>query len=247
MSSNERIGNEALTKLQTFLSRRALLHASAKVAAGLGLAAWGSQTRRSSTRAAQDAICGGEEIKITYGFWDDAQRPAVEQQIAAFKELHPNITIEPQVVPWDDYWTKLQTGVAGGSTYDVFWMNADGLPVYASQGALVSIQEMVDDGSIDGDAYPESLRSLYTFEDTVYGIPRDFDTIALFYNKDLFDKAGVEYPTADWTWDDLRAAAEKLTTEDGSQLGYVSSLGGQQNYYNLIKQNEGEILNAEQT
>jgi multiple sugar transport system substrate-binding protein len=106
---------------------------------------------------------------------------------------------------------------------------------------------MVDDGSIDVDAYPESLRSLYTFEDTVYGIPRDFDTIALFYNKDLFDKAGVEYPTADWTWDDLRAAAEKLTTEDGSQWGYASSLGGQQNYFNLIKQNEGEILNAEQT
>jgi multiple sugar transport system substrate-binding protein len=245
MASNERIGNVVLTKLKTFLSRRALLRASARGAAGLGLAAAAGQSRRA--RAAQEAICGGEEITITYGFWDDAQRPAVEQQIAAFKELHPNITIEPQVVPWDDYWTKLQTGVAGGSTYDVFWMNADGLPVYASQGALLSIQEMVDDGSIDVEAYPESLRSLYTFEDTVYGIPRDFDTIALFYNKDLFDTAGVEYPTADWTWDDLRAAAEKLTTEDGSQWGYVSSLGGQQNYYNLIKQNGGEILNAEQT
>jgi multiple sugar transport system substrate-binding protein len=247
MSSNESMGNEALTKLKTFLSRRALLRASAKGTAGLGLAAWGSQTRRGSARAAQEAICDGEEITITYGFWDDVQRPAVEQQIAAFKELHPNITVEPQVVPWDDYWTKLQTGVAGGSTYDVFWMNADGLPVYASQGALVSIQGLVDDGSIDADAYPESLRNIYTFEDTVYGIPRDFDTIALFYNKDLFDAGGVEYPTANWTWDDLRSAAEKLTTEDGSQWGYASSLGGQQNYFNLIKQNGGEILNAEQT
>ena len=245
MSSNERMGNEALTKLQTFLSRRALLRTGAGAAAGLGLAARGVQPRRS--RAAQEAICGGEEITITYGFWDDAQRPAVEQQIAAFKELHPNITIEPQVVPWDDYWTKLQTGVAGGSTNDVFWMNADGLPVYASQGAIVPIQEMVDDGSIDVNAYPESLRSLYTFEDTVYGIPRDFDTIALFYNKDLFDQAGVEFPTADWTWDDLRAAAEQLTSDDGSQWGYASSIGGQQNYYNLIKQNGGEILNADQT
>ena len=83
------------------------------------------------------------------------QRPAVEQRIAGFEEPRPNITIEPQVVPSDDYWTKLQTGVAGGSTYDVFWMNADGLPVYASQGALVSIQEIVDDGSINVDAYPD--------------------------------------------------------------------------------------------
>src|SRR5829696_4352097 len=247
MRNHRRMGGGALATLKTLMNRRTLLRGSAAGAVGLGLAGLSGQSAVERVHAAQDAICGGEEIKITYGFWDDAQRPAVEQQIAAFKELHPNITVEPQVVPWDDYWTKLQTGVAGGSTYDVFWMNADGLPVYASQGALVSIQEMVDDGSIDVDAYPQSLRSLYTFEDTVYGIPRDFDTIALFYNKDLFDAGEVEYPTADWTWDDLRSAAEKLTTADGSQWGYVSSLGGQQNYFNLIKQNGGEILNAEQT
>ena len=239
------LGNGAFAKLQQYVNRRTLLRAGAGGAASLGLAALGGQSR--DARAAQEAICGGEEITLTYGFWDDAQRPAVEQQIAAFKALHPNITIEPQVVPWDDYWTKLQTGVAGGSTYDVFWMNADDLPVYAAQGAIVPIQDMVDDGSIDVDAYPESLRSIYTFDGKVFGIPRDFDTIALFYNKDLFDKAGVEYPTGDWTWDDLRAAAEKLTPGDGSQWGYASSLGGQQNYYNLIKQNKGEILNADQT
>jgi len=247
MRNHRRMGSEALAMLNTLMNRRGLLRGGAAGAAGLGLAALGGQANVDRVQAAQDAVCGGEEIKLTYGFWDDAQRPAVEQQIAAFKELHPNITIEPQVVPWDDYWTKLQTGVAGGSTNDVFWMNADGLPVYASQGAIVPIQEMVDDGSVDVDAYPESLRSLYTFEDKVYGIPRDFDTIALFYNKDLFDAGGVEYPTGDWTWDDLRAAAEKLTSADGSQWGYASPLGGQQNYFNLIKQNGGEILNADQT
>jgi multiple sugar transport system substrate-binding protein len=250
MSSNERIGNEALTKLKTFLSRRALLGASVKGAAGLGLAAAAGQSRRERALAAQDAVCGGEETTITYGFWEAAQRPGVEQQIAAFKELHPNITIEPQVVPWSDYWTKLQTGVAGGSTYDVFWMNARNLPVYASQGALVPIQPLIDDGSIDADAYPEPLRRIYTFDGTVYGIPRDFDTIALFYNKDLFDKAGVEYPTGDWTWDDLRAAAEKLTIKEGdtaTQWGFGSTTSDQANYFNLIKQNGGEILNEDMT
>src|SRR5215213_1049974 len=250
MSSNERIGNEALTKLNTFLSRRALLGASVKGAACLGLAAAAGQSRRDRALAAQDAICGGEETTITYGFWEAAQRPGVEQQIAAFKELHPNIIIEPQVVPWSDYWTKLQTGVAGGSTYDVFWMNARNLPVYASQGALVPIQPLIDDGSIDADAYPEALRRIYTFEGTVYGIPRDFDTIALFYNKDLFDKAGVDYPTGDWTWDDLRAAAEKLTIKEGdtaTQWGFGSTTSDQENYFNLIKQNGGEILNEDMT
>jgi multiple sugar transport system substrate-binding protein len=250
MTRHQLLGTDALTKLKTFVSRRTLLRSSARGAAGLGLAALSGQTRLDRVSAAQDAVCGGEEITITYGFWDAAQQPAIEAQIAAFQELHPNITVEPQVVPWADYWTKLQTSVAGGSTYDVFWINADNLPVYASQGALVPLQPIIDDGSVEMDAYPESLRSIYTFDDTVYGIPRDFDTIALFYNKDLFDAGGVEYPTGDWTWDDLRAAAEALTIKEGetaSQWGYASSLGGQQNFYNLVWQNEGEILNAEQT
>lgn len=250
MTRPRTLGNDAFAKLQQYVTRRSLLRAGAGGAAGLGLAALGSQSRPARARAAQDAVCDGAEVTISYGIWDAAQRPGVEAQIAAFNAIHANITIEPQIVPWDDYWTKLQTGVAGGSTYDVFWMNADGLPTYASQGALVPIQDMIDDGSIDAESYPESLRSIYTFEDTAYGIPRDFDTIALFYNKDHFDTAGVEHPTADWTWGDLRAAAEALTIKDGdtaSQWGYASSLGGQQNFYNLIWQNEGRILNDDQT
>jgi multiple sugar transport system substrate-binding protein len=101
------MGNGALATLKTLMNRRTLLRGSAAGVAGLGLATLGRPSGVDRVQAAQNAVCGGEEIKITYGFWDDAQRPAVEQQIAAFKELHPNITVEPQVVPWDDYWTKL--------------------------------------------------------------------------------------------------------------------------------------------
>ncbi len=250
MTRPRTMGNDAFAKLQQYVTRRSLLRAGAGGAAGLGLAALGDQSRPVRARAAQDAVCDGAEATLSYGFWDAAQRPGVEAQIAAFTALHPNITIEPQIVPWNDYWTKLQTGVAGGSTYDVFWINANNLPVYASQGALVPIQDLVDDGSIDAESYPESLRSIYTHDGQAFGIPRDFDTIALYYNKDHFDAAEAEYPTADWTWDDLRAAAEKLTIKDGdntTQWGYAAGMNGQQNWYNLIWQNEGEILNEDQT
>jgi multiple sugar transport system substrate-binding protein len=250
MTRPQILGDDALAKLETFVSRRTLLRSSARGAAGLGLAALGGAASRRYARAAQEAVCGGENVTITYGFWDAAQRPAVDAQIAAFKTLHPNITVEPQIVPWDDFWTKIQTGVAGGSTFDTFWMTARNLPVYAAQGALAPVQPLVDDGSIELEMYPETLRSMYSFEDTVYGIPRDFDTIALFYNKDLFDAAGVEYPTGDWTWDDMRAAAEQLTVKEGdsaSQWGYGSALDDHGGYFNLVKQNEGQILNADQT
>lgn len=250
MTRSFKLGEEAFTKLQRYATRRTLLRGAAAGAAGIGLTALGGGTGQPAARAAQDAVCEGAEARISYGIWDAAQKPGVDAQVAAFQALHPNITVEVQIVPWDDYWTKLQTGVAGGSTYDVFWINADNLPVYASQGSIVPIQDLIDDGSIDAEAYPESLRAIYTFDGKAFGIPRDFDTIGLFFNKDHFDKAGLEYPTAEWTWDDLRAAAEKLTIKDGdntTQWGFAAGLDGQQNWYNLIWQNEGQIMNEEMT
>ena len=106
---------------------------------------------------------------------------------------------------------------------------------------------MVDDGSIDVDAYPESLRSIYTFEGRSSASRATSTPSPSSTTRTSSTRPESSTRPADWTWDDLRAAAEKLTTEDGSQWGYASSLGGQQNYFNLIKQNEGEILNADQT
>lgn len=107
------LGTEAFAKMQQYVTRRALLRAGVGGAAGLGLAGLSGQMRRQPARAAQDAVCDGAEVTISYGLWDAAQLPGVEAQIAAFNALHPNITIEPQIVPWSDYWTKLQTSVAG--------------------------------------------------------------------------------------------------------------------------------------
>jgi multiple sugar transport system substrate-binding protein len=193
---------------------------------------------------AQDTGYNGEDVTLTYGMWDAAQRQGVDQQISKFNEQFPNIKVEPQVVPFDDYWTKLQTGVAGGQTNDVFWMNATNFPVFASQGALLPIDPIIGEGGADPGVYPDALVATYTYEDTIYGIPRDFDTIALFYNMRLFDDAGVEYPTDSWTWDDLRQAAEQLTS-DGGPWGFGALISDQQNYFNFIKQNEGNILSED--
>src|SRR5690606_24615283 len=125
----------------------------------------------------------GEDVTITYGYWDTAQSDAINAQIEAFKAHFPNITIEPQIVPWADYWTQLQTGVAGGETFDVFWTNTASLPVYASANALLPITSIVGDGGIDPALLPPALVASYAWDGVQYGLPRDFDTIALFYNK----------------------------------------------------------------
>ena len=250
MSERGRNPDEAAGILERRLDRRALLRAGAAGAAGLGMAGVLGGRGVGRARAAQSAGCSGDDVTLTYAFWNAEQRPAIEAQIEAFREEYPNISVEPQVVPFAEYFTKLQTGIAGGASYDVFWMNGPNFPVYASQGALVDLQPITGSGGVDLAAYPKSLVDLYTFEGKVYGLSRDFDTIGLYYNKDLFDAAEVAYPTAEWTWQDLRAAAEKLTVKDGdttTQWGYGSTLSDQQNLFNFIPQNGGRFFNDEKT
>jgi len=184
-----------------------------------------------------------EDVTITYAIWDNNQLPAHEQIMEAFMEANPGIKVDIQVLTWGNYWEKLQPAVAGCAAYDVFWMNGPNFPVYASRGVLMNLQELVDAGDVDLSVYPESLVHLYSYEGNLYGIPKDFDTIGLYYNVDMFDDAGVEYPTADWTWDELKAAAEKLT-RDGN-WGIAATLEDQSNYWNLIYQNGGQVINED--
>ena len=189
----------------------------------------------------------GGPASITYGFWDTAQEAAVTEQLAAFSELYPDITVEPQIVPWADYWTKLQTGVAGGEIFDVFWINSASLPVYASKDTLLPIDPLIQSGAINPANFPTPLVEMYGWDGAQYGIPRDFDTIALFYNKDLFDAAGVAYPDDTWDWDTFRSTAEQLTDDSKGIWGAGMQTSWQENYYNFIFQNEGKLLNDDRT
>ncbi len=223
-------------------SRRSIL-AAAGGASALALAG----LPRIGAARAQATPDASIEASITYGFWDASQQAAVEAQIKAFNVHFPNISVEPQIVPWDSYWTKLQTSVAGGEAFDVFWLNSASCPVYASKNALVPIDDLIGAGGIDTSVFPAPLVEMYSYKDVQYGLPRDFDTIALFYNKDLFDAAGVDYPTDAWTWDDFRANAEKLTNKDKGIWGAGMQTSWQENYYNFIWQNEGRLLNDDRT
>ncbi|MCA9859618.1 MAG: sugar ABC transporter substrate-binding protein, partial [Thermomicrobiales bacterium] len=235
------------TKVDTQFTRRKLLGAAGAVSA---LALAGALPRVALGQAspvAEVAPYDGEEVTITYGFWDTAQEAAINAQLEAFKAHFPNITVEPQIVPWADYWTKLQTGIAGGETFDVFWINSASLPVYASAGALLPIDSIVGEGGVDIANFAAPLVEMYQWDGLQYGIPRDFDTIALFYNKDIFDAAGVAYPDDTWTWETFRATGEQLTDSGAGIWGAGLQTSWQENYYNFIYQNGGRLLNDDLT
>jgi multiple sugar transport system substrate-binding protein len=229
-------------------------------AAGLAVGALGAQplagTAQDATPAATPVASpvvpavtpyNGEEVTLSYGFWDTAQEPAIDEQIAAFNARFPNITIEKQIVPWANYWTQLQTAVSGGAPFDVFWMNSSNFPPYASSSALLPINQILGGDGVAVDRLPAVLVAPYAFGGVQYGVPRDFDAIAIYYNKTLFDDAGVAYPTAEWTWDDFRSAAEQLTKKDAGIWGVGLQTSFQETWINFVYQNNGDLLNESLT
>lgn len=186
-----------------------------------------------------------EKVTISYAVWDTNQA-ALIQQLADSFEAETGIHVDIQVNGWSDYWTALEAAATGGSLPDTFWMHSNNIYYYASNNQLLDLTSYIDSSeSIDLANYPEGLDKIYNLDGKQYAIPKDYDTIGLWYNKTMFDAAGVAYPNDTWTWDDMKAAAKKLTKADGSQYGVLAPLHNQEGFYNFVYQNDGTIVTAD--
>jgi len=188
---------------------------------------------------------GDEHKTITYAFWDKNQEPGMRAMADAFMAENPDITVELQVSNWGDYWTKLEAATLGGNMPDVFWMHVTRFHKYADAGKLMPIGDRVAaDPEVDFANYPEGITALYSMNGKNYGIPKDFDTIALVYNKNIFDAAGIAYPDSTWDWNKLVETAQLLTDAEQGIYGYAAHVDRQEVYYDFILQNNGSIIDG---
>ena len=157
------------------------------------------------------------ELQLMGWASSDAENSRLQEMIDNFNATNSDVQANLLLVP--DYDTKLQTSMAGGAPPDVFYIDSFKLPDFVAANAIAPIGDKLE--NID-DFYP-NLRQAFTLDGTFYCPPKDFSTLALEYNKDMFDAAGLDYPTADWTWDDLQSAAEALTDSDNGVYGMVLS------------------------
>ncbi|MFV0343072.1 MAG: ABC transporter substrate-binding protein [Anaerocolumna sp.] len=182
-----------------------------------------------------------EPVNLTLGIWDVNQKTGMEKMMEDFTSKNPNIKVEVQVTPWDEYWTKMEAAATGGVLPDVFWMHTNEFAKYAGNGMLMPLDNIIT--KEEQANYSEGLVSLATYSDgTLYGVPKDFDTIALMYNKELFDAAGVSYPDDTWTWDTLLDAAKKITNPETKTYGFLAPLEDQVGYLPWIYQAGGTVL-----
>lgn len=189
----------------------------------------------------------GEKVVIKYGIWDSVQKPVFRELADQFEKANPNIKVEIEQTPYSQYWTKLQASATGGVAPDVVWMNGPNIMKYIKYGMLLPLDSMMKNDSIDINNYVKGIGELYKFKGVQYGIPKDVDSIALWYNKELFDKAGVKYPTNDWTWNQMKLAAITIQKKLPGVKGVALQLNeNQSSYYNMIPQNGGFVISPDQ-
>lgn len=185
---------------------------------------------------------GDEPVTITYANFisNGGNEENLQTIVDAFEAENPNITVEVTTAPYSDYFTQLQTDLAAGTEADVFDVDAGSFPNIQASGALAPLTD------VDAAAYRTSVLETYAVDGAQYGLPTSFSDVVLFYNKDLFDAAGVEYPTSEWTWDDEMAAAEQLTDQAAGIWGDYQPISYYE-YYKTVQQAGGDFLNADNT
>jgi multiple sugar transport system substrate-binding protein len=117
------------------------------------------------------------------------------------------------------------------------------VPRYAAEGVLENLDPYIEAAGYDLSDYWPALLESASYDGSIYGFPRDIGLEVLYYNKDIFDEVGLDYPTDEWTWDDLLAAAEQLTVVESSGQVTRYALGMEGGKYLLwVNQNRGSVL-----
>jgi multiple sugar transport system substrate-binding protein len=214
----------------------------------LSLAACGGGDSGDSNDAADVEVSIGGPYTATelqVNIWDNNQLAGLQQIADEWTETS-GVKVNINVVDWDNYWTLLEAGASGGEMPDVFWMHSNTAQLYMENDQLLNLDAFIEaDSAIDMSNYYEGVTNLYNSNGSQYAIPKDHDTIALLYNKALFDKYGVDYPTDEWTWEDLYEAAKKITEAgkaDGVYGMAMNTSNNQDGWYNLIYDYGAQVI-----
>lgn len=159
-----------------------------------------------------------EQVNLTWQMWGDEKDAALWQSLADLVTAeYPNITVTPQISGWTDYWTRLPVLASSGQIADLVAMQSMRMPSFYS--ILEPLDAHFASDNFDVSAFETSIIAGLGHDGTQYALPYDVGPWMVYYNRDRFAEAGVAEPALDWTFDDFKAAAQKLT--EGENYGYA--------------------------
>jgi multiple sugar transport system substrate-binding protein len=172
-----------------------------------------------------------------------------------FEAKHPNIKITTETAAYGPFFQKLDTEIAAGNAPDIWLSDGVLVPKYAENGATKDLTSFINKDLKKNDYY--AIDNNKDANGKYWGVPEGIQDAVIYYNKDMFDKAGVKYPDGNWTWDDLLKTAEQLTvdakgkkpTDSGFNSKNVKQYGltwasHSEGWFPLLKSYGGGMLDA---
>lgn len=184
---------------------------------------------------------------IRFAFWGQPSEVEVQEKIVeAFEEQNNDIHVQlDHVSSAEDFETSILTQNAGGNPPDVFYAGEVQVQPYAERGLLLDLKSFAEE-DLDLDNYFEPVLRAVGYEDgNLWAFPKDATPIMMYYNKDMFDEAGIDYPEPGWTWEEFEQAAKELTIvgDNGrtEQYGWAGDISWM-SMYPFIYKNGGEVM-----
>lgn len=183
-----------------------------------------------------------EPVTIKYCNFNSSggNEETLQKMVEAFQKDYPNIKVEVETIGYNDYFTQMQTRVAGGTAPDCYELNIENFAAYANKGLLAEITDA------DVDTLNETALNAFKVNGKQYGLPASFSNVILIYNKDLFDRAEIAYPTDDWTQDDVQAAAAAIRALGDDIFGIWQPITYNE-LFKVVAQYGGSLLNEDKT
>jgi multiple sugar transport system substrate-binding protein len=138
-------------------------------------------------------------VTLTYALWDPHEQVGYQQSIDLFEKMHPNIKVDIENVPYGSYEQKIIAEFITGGAPDLFWVNTPWLGTFIKDGILTNLAPQIKSSGIDMSQYYPQLVAMHSRGSAIYGLPKDWDTIALYYNKAYFAKLHLTVP-ANLSW-----------------------------------------------
>lgn len=199
----------------------------------------------------------GNKVLRVLNWGNTEEEKIANEAIARFNENNPDVEVKQTCVPvtsWSDFIQKWITMSTSGEAPDVINIGLEAVQMAVSNDLLMPLDEIVSedqDLSKVKEEYAPVLLDGFSVDDNLYGLPNGTQTMVMYYNKTMFDEAGLEYPKDGWTWDEFYEDAKKLTKSDGSVYGFGLSSSYFQltpwwstNNTALVDENQNPALNS---
>lgn len=199
----------------------------------------------------------GNKVLRVLNWGNTEEEKIANEAIARFNENNPDVEVKQTCVPvtsWSDFIQKWITMSTSGEAPDVINIGLEAVQMAVSNDLLMPLDEIVSEdqdlSKVKEECAPVLLDG-FSVDDNLYGLPNGTQTMVMYYNKTMFDEAGLEYPKDGWTWDEFYEDAKKLTKSDGSVYGFGLSSSYFQltpwwstNNTALVDENQNPALNS---